>query len=54
MVVNPDLIRKAVEMPDELAIVIGIALGYADEANPQNAFRSSRRSLEDIAHFRGF
>ncbi|MDO8736002.1 MAG: nitroreductase [Thermoleophilia bacterium] len=54
MVVYPDLIRKVAGIPEDLAIVIGIALGFADDENIQNTFRSSRRSLQEAARFRGF
>lgn len=53
LVIYPGLIRKAIEIPEDLAIIIGIALGYADTKNPQNTFRSSRRSLEEVVRFRG-
>jgi len=52
MVVYPGLIRSALGIPEELAIVIGIALGFADDENIQNTFRSSRRSLEEVVRFR--
>ena len=51
---HPDVIRKELKVPDSLAIVIGIALGYPDPDNPQNKFRSTRRSLGDVVKFVGF
>lgn len=53
LVIYPDLIRKAVDIPEDLAIIIGLALGYADMAIPQNDFRSSRRSVEEVVRFQG-
>ncbi|MFA6000754.1 MAG: nitroreductase [Thermoleophilia bacterium] len=53
LVVYPDLIRKAINIPDDLAIIIGIALGYADTSNPQNVFRSPRRNIDEVVRFRG-
>jgi len=50
---HPDLIRKELLIPDDLSIVIGIALGYADTGHPQNQFRSPRRALSDAITFRG-
>ena len=50
---HPDLIRKELGIPDDLAIVIGIALGHPDPDNPQNKFKSSRRTLEEVARFKG-
>jgi nitroreductase len=45
----PELIRSELGIPDNLAIVFGIALGYADADHPQNSFRISRRPLQEIA-----
>jgi nitroreductase len=53
LVVYPDVIRAELGIPDDLQIVIGIALGYADESGPEDAFRSERRSLEDVVTFVG-
>ena len=51
LVVYPDILRKELAIPDNLAIVIGIALGYPDSADPEDPFRSVRRSLEDAVRF---
>ncbi len=53
LVIYPDLIRKTLDLPEELAIIIGIALGYADPDSVQNRFRSPRRPLEDAVRFKG-
>ncbi|MFZ0925356.1 MAG: nitroreductase [Halobacteriota archaeon] len=45
----PDLVRAELDIPTELSILIGLALGYAD-MNPQNQYRSVRRSIEDVVH----
>lgn len=50
---HPDLIRKELNIPDNLMIVIGIALGYEDAENPQNQFRSTRRTIQDVVKFKG-
>ncbi len=50
---HPDLVRKELNVPDELSIVIGIALGHADRDHPQNQYRSPRRSLREAVTFRG-
>lgn len=44
----PDLIRAELDIPDDLAILIGIALGYADADHLQDRHRSSRRPLKDV------
>jgi nitroreductase len=51
---HPDLIRKELAIPENLAIVIGIALGYPDPDHPQNKFRSTRRSVGEAVRFKGF
>ena len=50
---HPDLIRKELQIPDDLSIIIGIALGYADKEHPQNQFRSPRRPLQEAVTFKG-
>jgi nitroreductase len=50
---HPDLIRKELAIPENLSIVIGIALGRTDPGSPQNKFRSSRRKLADVVRFVG-
>ena len=54
LVAYPDLIRAHLEIPDDLSIIIGIALGSNDLDNPGNRFRSPRRSLSDVVHLKGF
>lgn len=51
LVIYPDLIRETLSIPKDLSIVIGIALGYCDIQSPQNMFKSSRRSIQDVVHF---
>ncbi len=51
---HPDLIRRELSVPDNLAVVIGIALGHPDPACPQNKFRSARRASSDVIRFVGF
>jgi nitroreductase len=50
---HPDLIRKELKIPDQLSIVIGIALGYAEPDHPQNTYRSPRRSVREAVSFLG-
>ncbi|QGP91146.1 Nitroreductase NfnB [Neomoorella glycerini] len=51
MAAYPDLIRAELGVPPELAIVIGIALGYIDYEHPQNKFRSPRRPISEVVRF---
>jgi nitroreductase len=54
LVVYPDIIRDELKIPDELSIVFGIAIGYGDSISPQNTYRTPRRPLDEVAHFKGF
>jgi len=54
MVCYPDLLRKELAIPAELAIVIGIGLGYADPLGPEDSFRSERRPLPEVVRFVGY
>jgi nitroreductase len=53
LVAYPNLIRNEIDIPDELSIVFGIAIGYKDIESPQNKFRSSRRPIEEVVRFEG-
>ena len=48
---HPDIVRRELAIPDTFAVVIGIALGHADPDNPQNKFRSTRRSMSEVVRF---
>jgi nitroreductase len=50
----PDVLRKELGIPNELMIVMGIALGYADrDAQANQRPKSTRRALEDAVHYFG-
>ncbi len=53
LVVYPEVQRRELKIPDELSIVLGIAIGYKDDNSPQNSFRSSRRSLNEVVKYYG-
>jgi nitroreductase len=54
LVSYPELIRTELEIPEDLSIIIGIALGYSDTQHPQNKFRSPRRDIREVVRFKGF
>lgn len=54
LAVYPDLIRAETGIPDNLAIAVGIALGYEDETAALNSFRSTRREYKDVVKTIGF
>jgi nitroreductase len=49
----PDLVRAELEIPENLCITIGVALGYGDPEHLQNKVRSSRRLVKDVVRFKG-
>lgn len=53
LVAYPAILRDKLEIPYELLIIMGIALGYEDVNDPNNQYRSARRPLEDVVSFRG-
>lgn len=50
---HPDILREELDIPDNLKIIIGIGLGYADLENVINTYRSPRRAISEVVTFRG-
>lgn len=50
----PELVRVELEIPDNLSIVIGVALGTADPEAMVNKSRSPRCPLDEVVHLKGF
>jgi nitroreductase len=49
-----DLVAGALSLPEGELVVCGVALGFADRADPVNGVHTSRLALEEFATFRGF
>jgi nitroreductase len=47
----PEILRRELKIPDNLNVAIGIAVGYADEGNAINKFKSGRDSIADTVRF---
>jgi nitroreductase len=47
-------VGEFLELPSELMIFAGMALGFRDESAPINRLRTDRASLEEFATLRGF
>lgn len=47
-------VSRFLELPLELMLFCGVALGYADEAAPINQWRSPRADVTEFARFDGF
>lgn len=50
----PDVIRKELEIPEDLSVVFGIAVGHEDASHPINALRSARKPASEFAVLKGF
>lgn len=48
----PDLVRQELGIPENMAVCIGIAIGQIDASSPQNAFRSTRRPIEEVVRIK--
>ena len=49
----PDVIRKELEIPEDIAMLLGVSFGYEDLKHPANATRTTRASLADAVAFFG-
>ena len=47
-----DILRKELEIPDELNIVIGVGLGYPNPGSIINTYRSPRRPIEEVVRYK--
>lgn len=53
MAVYPDVIREELEIPENLNIVIAIALGYGIPDDLQNQFFTTRKPLDEFVRIKG-
>lgn len=54
LVLFADVVRQTLGIPEDKAIVLGIALGHADLDNIHNKYRSGRRPVDNMAQLIGF
>jgi nitroreductase len=47
-------VAEFLQLPPELMLFSGMALGYRDESAPINALKTDRAPLEEFAELRGF
>ena len=52
-IAHQDVLRKELEIPDSLNIVIGLGLGYANANSIINTYRSPRRPIEEVVRYKG-
>lgn len=50
----PKTLAETLNLPDDLMVFSGMALGWRDETHPINAWRSARDPLDTWAELRGF
>jgi nitroreductase len=49
---QPDVLRKELEIPESLNIVIGIGLGYPNPKSIINTYRSPRRPIQEVVRYK--
>lgn len=54
LVIYPDIIRAALAIPETKALVLGLALGYADRDSIHNQYRSERQPMDEMLKLYGF
>ena len=47
-------VGEFLQLPPELMLFSGMALGYRDESAPINSLKTDRAPLEEFAELRGF
>ena len=53
-VIYPDIIRSALNIPEDKLIALGISIGYPDRENPINEEWRAREPMEKVVSFHGF
>jgi len=48
-----DILRKELEIPESLNIVMGVGLGYPNPKNIINTYRSPRRPIQEVVRYKG-
>jgi nitroreductase len=49
---QPDVLRKELDIPESLTIVIGVGLGYPNPENKINTYRSPRRPIQEVVRYK--
>ncbi len=47
----PQIIKSALNIPDDAILLCGMALGYEDTTAPVNQYRTAREAVETFTHF---
>lgn len=51
LAVYPDFVRNYFAIPAEMKLIYGFSLGFIDESDPANSFRTQRASLDESVRF---
>lgn len=51
-IAHQDVLRRELEIPADLNLVIGIGLGYANTGSVINTYRSPRRPVEEVVRYK--
>jgi len=49
---RPNVLRQELEIPEDLNIITGVGLGYANPENKINTYRSPRRPIDEVVRYR--
>ena len=52
LVSHQDVLRQELGIPESLNIITGIGLGYPNQNNIINSYRSPRRPIEDVVTYK--
>lgn len=51
-IAHPSILRRELAIPESLKIIMGIGLGYPNEASIINTYRSPRRPIHEVVRYR--
>jgi nitroreductase len=49
----PDIVRGILDLPDSMSLVCGVAVGFADNKDPVNNYRTEREPVESFTTWYG-
>jgi nitroreductase len=52
MMIQQEVLRRELEIPENLNPIIGITIGYPNPDNKVNNYRSPRRSITEVVRYR--
>jgi hypothetical protein len=49
---QPDILRKELEIPENLHMIVGVGLGYPNSEAIINTYRSSRQPIQEVVRYK--